>query len=105
MWYAQQAETLIAFDYLFARNDFYTLLYCNTFQHIVCGHNTNASFIVEVIYEAGLVCIGCILAYQTRHLDKRFGGSKSLIFAMHNIALVGGEGGILDSTECNGHRS
>ena len=33
--------------------------------------------------------VGCVLAYQTRHLDAKFGESKQLIFAMYNILLVG----------------
>ena len=45
-------------------------------QHIVCSHKTVALSVVEIIYEAGLVLTGCILSFQTRHMDARFGESK-----------------------------
>ena len=58
-------------------------------QHIVCSHNTVALPVVEIIYEAGLVLTGCILSFQTRHMDARFGESKQLIFSMYTWGLVG----------------
>ena len=58
-------------------------------QHIVCQANSNALLITELIFEAGMVLIGCILAYMTRNMDSKFGEAKQLIFAMYNIALVG----------------
>jgi len=58
-------------------------------QHIVCAHNTNALAIIEIIYQASLVIVGCVLAFQTRNMDTRFGESKSLIFAMYTWALFG----------------
>lgn len=36
-------------------------------QHVVCGHNTDALFFIEVVFEAGLIVVGCVLAFQTRH--------------------------------------
>ena len=58
-------------------------------QHIVCSHKTVALPVVEIIYEAGLVLTGCILSFQTRHMDARFGESKQLIFSMYTWGLVG----------------
>jgi hypothetical protein len=57
-------------------------------QRIVCDSETSAFFIVQVVYEAGVVLVGCILAYLTRNMDSNFGESKQLIFAMYNIALI-----------------
>ena len=58
-------------------------------QRVVCAADSNAMLIVEVVFEAGVVLVGCILAYMTRNLDSKFGEAKQLIFAMYNIALVG----------------
>ena len=58
-------------------------------QHIICQANSEALFIAELVLEAGIVIIGCMLAYTTRHMDSNFGEAKQLIFAMYNIALVG----------------
>ena len=33
--------------------------------------------------------VGCFLAFKSRNVDRRYGESKQLIFAMYNIALVG----------------
>lgn len=57
-------------------------------QHVICQTRTNAMFVTETIFYCVLVSAGCVLAYQTRNIDKRFGESKQLIFAMYNIALV-----------------
>ena len=58
-------------------------------QHTICATNTKLLLIVEASFESALVVIGCILAYQTRNVDRKFGEAKQLIFAMYNIALVG----------------
>jgi len=58
-------------------------------QHIICNQNSDVLMITELIYEAGLVLAGCVLAYKTHHIDKKFSESKQLIFAMYNIALAG----------------
>jgi hypothetical protein len=58
-------------------------------QSIVCEADTDAFFIVQLVFDAGFVLAGCILAYKTRNLDPQFGEAKQLIFAMYNIALVG----------------
>jgi len=39
-------------------------------QHVVCDHDTNAFTITVLIYEAGLVAVGCALAYRTRNMQK-----------------------------------
>merc|ERR1712194_899588 len=57
-------------------------------QHVICGQKTNAFFIVQLIFEGGLVLAGCILAFQTRSLGSKIGEARPLIFAMYNIALV-----------------
>ena len=58
-------------------------------ERITCATDTNAFFITEAIYEGSLVLSGCVLAYMTRNLNKEFGESKQLFFAVYNIALVG----------------
>eukprot|EP00538_Stauroneis_constricta_P000553 CAMPEP_0119572284 /NCGR_PEP_ID=MMETSP1352-20130426/44544_1 /TAXON_ID=265584 /ORGANISM="Stauroneis constricta, Strain CCMP1120" /LENGTH=998 /DNA_ID=CAMNT_0007621969 /DNA_START=74 /DNA_END=3067 /DNA_ORIENTATION=+ len=58
-------------------------------QKTVCESEQTSFFITIVVYEAGFVFSGCILAYLTRDLHDDFGESKQLIFAMYNIALVG----------------
>ena len=40
-------------------------------------------------YEACLVLAGCILAFQTRSLDPKYGEAKQLGFTMYNIAFTG----------------
>lgn len=60
----------------------------NVEQRIVCAHDTNALFIVEMIFEGGIVLAGCILAFKTRNLQGDFGEAKQLILAMYNIAVV-----------------
>ena len=57
-------------------------------QRIICDSETSAFFIVQVVFEAGVVLVGCILAYLTRNMDSNFGESKQLIFAIYNIALI-----------------
>jgi len=58
-------------------------------QHIVCGTNTKAFLITEVVYEAGLIAFGCVLAYLTRDMQDALGEARQLIFSMYNIAFVG----------------
>lgn len=43
--------------------------------------------ITQIIFEGGLVLIGCVLAFQTRNLGSALGEAKQLIFAMYNVAL------------------
>jgi hypothetical protein len=59
-------------------------------QRAVCEHETHAFLITVLIFEAGFVLAGCYLAYKTRNLDEDFGEAKQLMFAMYNIAFVGG---------------
>ena len=56
---------------------------------IVCAQETNAFFITQLVYEGGLLLIGCALAYKTRNMKEDFGESKQLSAAIYNIALVG----------------
>jgi len=58
-------------------------------HRVVCGHDTRAFFIVQVIYQGGLVFVGCLLAYKTRNMKKEFRDNQQLILTMYNIALVG----------------
>ena len=59
-------------------------------QRVVCEQDSSAFEILEVIFEAGLVLIGCVLAYITRNLDSQFGDeAKQLMFSMYNIAFIG----------------
>jgi hypothetical protein len=59
-------------------------------QRAVCDHETDAFFITVLIFEAGFVLVGCYLAYKTRNLGDDFGEATQLVFAMYNIAFVGG---------------
>jgi 7 transmembrane sweet-taste receptor of 3 GCPR len=47
-------------------------------QQISCTHQSNAFMITQIVYDGILVGIGCILAYQTKDLDPRFGEAKQL---------------------------
>ena len=54
----------------------------------VCGHKTRAFFAVMLIYEGGLLLVGCYLALKTRHLQSEFNESKQIILAMYDTAVV-----------------
>jgi len=54
----------------------------------VCGHKTRAFFAVMLIYEGGLLLVGCYLAFKTRHLRSEFNESKQIILAMYDTAVV-----------------
>lgn len=58
-------------------------------RHIVCESETDAFFIVQIVLEAGMVVVGCVLAYLQRNMDDQFGEAKQMLLAMYNIALVG----------------
>lgn len=58
-------------------------------QRITCKQSSYAFGIVEIVFEAGLVLIGCVLAYITRNMDAQFGEAKQLMFSMYNIAFIG----------------
>ena len=45
-------------------------------HNIICNQNSEVLMITELIYEAGLVLDGCVLAYKTYHIDKKFSKSK-----------------------------
>ena len=53
----------------------------------VCGHKTRAFFAVMLIYEGGLLLVGCYLALKTRHLQSEFNESKQIILAMYDTAV------------------
>ena len=59
-------------------------------QRIVCDTETPALFIATLLFECLLVIVGCVLAWQTRNLDEKFGEAKRLAFPMYNVALIGG---------------
>jgi len=58
-------------------------------EHSICEHNTGAFTTTQIVFEGGLVLIGCILAFKTRNLGSAFGEAKQLLFAMYNVGLVG----------------
>jgi 7 transmembrane sweet-taste receptor of 3 GCPR len=47
-------------------------------QQISCAHRTKAFLITQCLYDGILVGIGCVLAYNTKDLDPRFGEAKQL---------------------------
>jgi len=57
-------------------------------HQVICAHDTNAFFIVEVVFEGIILLMGCVLAFKTRNLQDEFGEAKQLILAMYNIAVV-----------------
>lgn len=57
-------------------------------HHYVCEHETHAFFVVMLIYEGGLLIVGCVLAFKTRHLRSEFNESKEIILAMYDTAVV-----------------
>lgn len=58
-------------------------------QEILCAQQNNSFLITQVIFHGILIFIGCILAYQTRDLNPKFGEAKQLGFSMYNIAFTG----------------
>lgn len=58
-------------------------------QRVVCTQESIAFTIVMMVFEAGLLLIGCVLAYVTRNLDTQFGEAKQLMFSMYNISFIG----------------
>jgi len=62
----------------------------STMTHrVICSYDTWAFFIVQVIYQGGLVLIGCLLAYKTINMQKEYRDNQQLILTMYNVALVG----------------
>lgn len=57
-------------------------------HRLVCSHETPAFFITTLIYEGGLILVGCVLAYKTRNLQSEFNESKQMIFSMYNTAVI-----------------
>lgn len=57
-------------------------------QHSICKYDTRAFMITQVLFEGGLVLVGCILAFKTRSLCSSLGEAKQLGFAMYNVGLV-----------------
>ncbi|CAB9523130.1 expressed unknown protein [Seminavis robusta] len=58
-------------------------------QHVVCSHNTQGSFIFQILFEGSLTLTGTVLAYHMRHIESKFGEAKQLIFAMSSILGMG----------------
>lgn len=58
-------------------------------QRVICSQESLAFTIVMMIFEVGLVFIGCSLAYITRNMDDQFGEAKQLMFSMYNIFFIG----------------
>jgi hypothetical protein len=55
----------------------------------ICAHNTPAFFVVMLLYEGGMVLVGCVLAFKTRNLKDEFNESKQIILAMYDTAVIG----------------
>ena len=60
----------------------------SSYQHSVCRHDTPAFAVTQLIFEGGLVLVGCVLAWKTRNLGSTLREAKQLLFAMYNIGLV-----------------
>ena len=58
------------------------------FQNFLCRHESRAFMAVQILFEGGLVLIGCCLAWKTRNMDEKFGEAKQMILAMYNIAFI-----------------
>lgn len=57
-------------------------------QYVVCATDTALLKYLTITYEGLSLLVGCVLAFQTRNLDVRFGESKQLIFSVYTISLV-----------------
>lgn len=57
-------------------------------QHIVCDTETKLGYGLMFGYEACLLLAGCVLAFQTRNVDRRFRESKQLIASMYTISAI-----------------
>mmetsp|Transcript_2625 Transcript_2625/g.6205 ORF Transcript_2625/g.6205 Transcript_2625/m.6205 type:complete len:870 (+) Transcript_2625:197-2806(+) len=61
----------------------------HTENHVECKQDTWAFFALQLLYEGGLVFVGCLLAYKTRNMRKEYRDNQQLLLTMYNIALVG----------------
>ncbi len=41
-----------------------------------------------LVYEGGLILVGCVLAFKTRHLHDEFNESKQTILSMYDTAVI-----------------
>jgi len=51
-------------------------------RSIECRHDCMMFFLVKLVLQAGMVVIGCCLAYHTRNIKEEYSESKHLIFAV-----------------------
>lgn len=58
-------------------------------HRVVCAHDTNAFFFTMLLYEGGMIIVGCVLAFKTRNLRDEFNESKQIILAMYDTAVIG----------------
>jgi len=57
-------------------------------HRLICSHKTPAFFIVMIVYEGGLILVGCVLAFKTRNLESEFNESKEIILSMYDTAVI-----------------
>lgn len=86
-------QTLILFIFTFVdpnkRTEIVATEGFNITHRYVCAHNTQAFFITMLLFEGGLIVVGCVLAFKTRHLKHEFNESKQIILAMYDTAVIG----------------
>ena len=54
----------------------------------VCSHETPAFFITMLVFEGGLILVGCVLAFLTRKLGSEYNESKQMILSMYGTAAI-----------------
>ena len=57
-------------------------------HRLICAHDTPAFFITMMIYEGGLILLGCVLAFKTRNLRSEFNESRQIILSMYDTAVI-----------------
>jgi hypothetical protein len=85
-------ETLILLVFTFADPSKLTeLIYfsgSDITHRLICAHETPAFFITTLIFEGGLILVGCVLAFKTRNMQSEFNESKQIIFSMYDTAVI-----------------
>ena len=87
-----QAVILLFFTFLDPPTATETLTHPGTVdvtQQVICSHNSQAFFILQIVLEGSMTLAGAMLAYHLRHVEAKFGESKQLVFAMSSILGVG----------------
>lgn len=57
-------------------------------HRLICAREGPAFLITMLVYEGGLLVVGCALAFKTRNLQSEFNESKQIILSMYDTAVI-----------------